>query len=102
MLTESGELSCYTTSTLPVTWEKRTGATSMKIYSTSSKQLADDLKKQGRHLVSDDGGFYNLTIQQLNLGDTADYVCIEYMPSGGFEVPSESTVRLNVEGKFYY
>jgi len=96
---ESVQLSCHTSSSLPVTWEMRTNVETRRMYSTSTKDLTDVVKIQGRHSVATGGGFYNLTIRELKIADTADYVCIEYMTSSdGFEDTSESTVRLNVEG----
>jgi len=70
-----------------------------KIYLSSAKILTDFFKGQGRYSVATGDGYYNLTIQQLNISDTANYSCIEYMKlPNGDENSSESIVHLKVEG----
>jgi len=97
--TESVELPCHTTSPFAVDWLMRNGAGTRRIYVTSTEDITTGFKKDGRHSVTVGGGFYNLTIQRLNIGDTADYVCTEYtMLAGGSEQPSESSVHLSVAG----
>jgi len=97
--TESVELPCHTTSPFAVDWEMRNSSGTRRIYVTSSKDITTGFRRDGRHSVTAGGGFYNLTIQRLNIGDTADYVCTEYtMLAEGSEQPSKSSVHLNVAG----
>lgn len=92
------ELACHTDEPLPVDWEIRNnplqGNGFRRIYSTAGFLVWVEIT--GRYSISIADGFYNLSITNLTVNDTGDYVCNEDEGNG-----PASTTRLDVLCTYY-
>ena len=63
-----------------------------RIYSITGLQRGFNFT--GRYSVSKGDGYYNLTIKNLNISETGEYVCIENLGDG-----RKSSMQLSVNGQ---
>jgi hypothetical protein len=96
---DSVELPCFTTIDEQVEWkiisplQDKILGYERRIYSTLGMQRG--FNATGRYSVSEGNGFYNLTIKNLNISESGEYICIE---NEGFG--SRTSTHLFVNGKF--
>jgi Immunoglobulin V-set domain len=102
--TETVQLSCHTDSIEKVEWrvnsklhrEVTRNSGHRRIYNSAGIQKA--FKLTGRYHVHSDSatGFYNLTISNVNVSETGEYVCHERLGDG-----PKSSIYLQVLGKTF-